>query len=435
MSVEPVLSEREQEILKLVATGASNKEIAQQLVISPNTVKVHLRNIFSKIGVVSRTEATLYALRENLIRPNGLSAQLIESGNGGIEVVKPLPWFRQGRFQVVLAAVSVLLLAAVIFFAVGGDQILRPATPQPAGLNQLERWTVLSNLPRASSGMAAVQYENTIFIIGGRTQGNPTGSLLRYDAASDTWSGLAEKPTPVSGAAAGVIGEKIYIPGGLGDNNQPVDVVEVYNPRVNAWTQATHLPRPLSDYALAAFEGRLFLFGGWDGKEYSDRVYVYDPLVNQWAERKPMDKAFGGEAAVVSGSKIYLIGGTDGTNLLSDLRVYFPNRETASEPAWEARAALPEPLVGASAVALVNGLYTTGGSKEGDGSFKMYRYDEQSNDWAALEDAPVTIGAQSLLIVLDTKIHLLGGMISGAAQPAHLAYQAVYTVLIPAISR
>ncbi|MBA7628476.1 Transcriptional regulatory protein DegU [subsurface metagenome] len=61
-TTEP-LSEREIEVLKLAAKGISNKDIAEQLFLSPRTVQAHLGNIFNKLGVASRTEAILYGLR------------------------------------------------------------------------------------------------------------------------------------------------------------------------------------------------------------------------------------------------------------------------------------------------------------------------------------------------------------------------------------
>jgi two-component system, NarL family, response regulator LiaR len=61
------LTERETEVLCLLAQGQANKEIARSLNISEKTVKVHVSNIFSKLGVQSRTQATLYAIRIGLV--------------------------------------------------------------------------------------------------------------------------------------------------------------------------------------------------------------------------------------------------------------------------------------------------------------------------------------------------------------------------------
>ena len=63
----PKLTDREVEVLGLVARGMANREIGRQLFISENTVKNHIRNILDKLGLHSRSEAVLYAVRENLI--------------------------------------------------------------------------------------------------------------------------------------------------------------------------------------------------------------------------------------------------------------------------------------------------------------------------------------------------------------------------------
>jgi DNA-binding NarL/FixJ family response regulator len=61
------LTERELDVLRLVAQGHSNKEIAARLYISENTVKNHVRNMLEKLQLHSRMEAVMYAVRENLL--------------------------------------------------------------------------------------------------------------------------------------------------------------------------------------------------------------------------------------------------------------------------------------------------------------------------------------------------------------------------------
>jgi DNA-binding NarL/FixJ family response regulator len=60
------LTEREREVLALVAKGLSNQQIADSLVISERTARTHVSNILSKLGVASRTQAALLAIREGI---------------------------------------------------------------------------------------------------------------------------------------------------------------------------------------------------------------------------------------------------------------------------------------------------------------------------------------------------------------------------------
>jgi len=67
------LTEQERAVLALLANGQRNASIADELFISVRTVETHVYHIFHKLGVSSRTEATLYALRNDLVSNTKIS--------------------------------------------------------------------------------------------------------------------------------------------------------------------------------------------------------------------------------------------------------------------------------------------------------------------------------------------------------------------------
>ncbi len=65
------LTEREVEVLRLIAAGKTNLEIAEELVIAEGTARRHVANIYEKIGAANRVEAATYAAREGLVPVDG----------------------------------------------------------------------------------------------------------------------------------------------------------------------------------------------------------------------------------------------------------------------------------------------------------------------------------------------------------------------------
>ena len=64
------LTQREAEVLKLIAQGLNNREISERMVVTEATVKTHINNLFSKIGVRDRAQAVVYAMRHGLAEAN-----------------------------------------------------------------------------------------------------------------------------------------------------------------------------------------------------------------------------------------------------------------------------------------------------------------------------------------------------------------------------
>ncbi len=409
------LTEREQEILRMVSTGITNREIAFQLSISINTVKVHLRNVFTKLGAESRTEATMIAVREGWVVVDGVEetpqddAQVTVSGE--IRPEPPLPWFK----RVALIAGPLIAAAgmAVTWPQAGSDTNDAPGLPPVPTSEQRpplvaeateSSWHERAQMPtrRAYLGLAAVG--ERIYAISGQTPEGVTAAVEGYDPEGDIWVRGSDKPTPVTYVSAAAIGTEIYVPGGCDAAGTPTEVVEIYDTQADAWRAANPLPEPRCAYALAAHNGMLYLFGGWDGKRYVSTAYAYDPQVSTWTEVAPMDAGRGFSAAAALDERIYVVGGHDGERELTTCACYDPATET-----WTACAPL---TVGRGELGLVNlggQLYAIGG-----GGWTSYlgfneRYSPTDDTWSAIETPLVGEWRSPGVTVFETIIYAVGG--------------------------
>lgn len=444
---ENPLSERELDVMRLVATGATNQETAHSLNISPNTVKVHLRNIYEKLGVASRTEATLVAIREGWLDVPGVGQEVPSSGSPsegesaeepgaetstassveretGVPYVARLPpW--TGTAAGALVAVLLLVIAILAWQLWEQRNVEAPITRT----TDVRRWEEIKALPAPRTGAAAVPYQGRVYVIGGVSTESLRAPLDVYDDDSDEWHTAASKAFPVTDARAAVLGARIYAPGGLLATGEPLEAVEVYDPQTDTWYRVADLPWPLARYALAAFEGQLFVAGGWDGERVRDEVLAYDPDEDVWVTVGRLPEARAGMSAGVASNTIYFVGGHDaeGTPQASVWR-FDPVEGTSVA----ADIRLPRPLEMPAVAVLGDTLYLTG-----EGS--LWRFDQQAGHWVGLEPPEgIRLSSRSAFTALDPYLYIIGGERASEGQSAEpavvataLRYQAVFRTFVP----
>jgi DNA-binding CsgD family transcriptional regulator len=441
---ETSLSERELELLELVATGASNKEISQQLQISVNTVKVHMRNIFTKLEVSSRTEAAMWAVQNGVVEAGVQGDRETEPeepaeveaggvGKGG-SVAAWFTWVPLRQRFWILGAGSVLLV--IIGFGISqiAQSVQEPdLTADVISASEFEesRWKQLADMPTARAGFAAAVFDNHIYAIAGHGTSGVLGVVERYDPLKEIWETLNPKPVPVVDVKAGVIGGLIYVPGGRLNNNNVTNILEIFNPNEGVWTQGTPLPKPISAYGLATFEGKMYVFGGWNGKEYTDSVFMYDPDLNIWTDRTPMPSVLASVDAVVVNDFIYVIGGKNWDQVVSINEVYSPISDSAGENPWSSAAPLPQGWQAFGVVNVAENIFVL--SSNTKNNLLIHEFATQKNEWRKIDSSLRSFASDFSLVALGPDINILGGLVGKKLQAQNTSYQVIYTISIPIV--
>jgi len=419
----------------LVAEGATNRQIARELVISINTVKIHLRNIFEKLNVQSRTEAALYAVREGWV---AVAPPTVEVETA--EAVEEEPIERISLAKRITFMVAALLVFVVAFFPQTGvtspsSEVSNDFTNRPAARGQsavrfeVSRWVSRAQMPTPRERLAVVIHEDKIYAIAGDTPGGVSGVVEIYNPDDNTWAIGTPKPTPVSNVAAAVVDGLIYVPGGYTLAGEVITTTEVYDPANDTWDTRASLPAPLCAYAITAIDGKIYVFGGWDGDSYIASVYEYDPQEDGWTTKTAMSTARGFAAAGVVGDKIYVVGGYNGTTEFALCEEYDPAKDDGTGVPWTIKAPMSVGRGGLGVTVVGKNLYAVGGGRQ---SYLTHneRYNPGTNTWANFE-TPITAEWRNLgVAATEAKIYAIGGYSSDYLSD-NQEYQALFQLYLP----
>ena len=441
------LSKRELDVLNCVAQGDANKQIALTLHISPNTVKVHLRNIYTKLGVGSRTEATRVAFEQRLVKMNGIDEgqeekveilptppqedqQAIEPQQifeaEPVSKAVPLPknrWFNW-RYATFTLIFLLIVITTGLIYSTSAKPTPTP-TPIPFTATDLgDNWQTGRDLPVPTTNMALTAVGLQLYQIGGETADGVVDTVYIYDTVDFSWSIATAKPTAVTNSAAAVLFGEIYIPGGRTADGEPTDIFEVYSPANDAWRTAATLPRPIAEAVVVSDGNLLYLISGWDGADYLDTIFVYDTVADSWRplSNQTMSQPRASAAGDIIDRQLYLVGGHNQDGALS-----ICERFDLIEETWHSCSDTLHPRTGASAVVLVNRLYLFGGLESNDAGQTISEFfDPVTEEWLIV-NTPMKTDAQSNwsnmgTALVETKIHALGGQQGDTLLPNNFVF-------------
>jgi DNA-binding CsgD family transcriptional regulator len=455
------LTERELEVVRLVATGIGNKEIAAQLHVSPNTVRVHLRNIFTKLEAQSRTEVTMMAVRNGWVdagvAPAPIEEEALATETQFVETAaativpepqpafpntpimapvpvapnpQPLPPLSLARkMAMVLAMFAFAALTIGLLQPASTDAALQPADvllaeglPNPTAADSPAtptRWYPRASVRTARSRMATVAQNNLVYVIGGEVDRAPSGEMLIYDPRSDAWTEAPNKPTPVMNTSAAIASNVIYVPGGTAAGAIATDRFEAYDLQGKVWKVLPALPKPVAGHAVVAHNNRIYVLGGRTLSGLNSEMWMFDIESGQWSLTPAMPTPRSQLAATVLNNRIYAIGGFDGQREYNTCE-YFD----IAANRWESCAPMTIPRGGLGLAQAGAALYAVGGGINGFVGFNE-QYDPNADKWVPFELPQQRLGEwrNAGVASTGTEFYTIGGITRGVPLSDNYVYE------------
>ncbi len=391
------LTERELEVVRLLSTGAGNKEIAAQLYLSPNTVKVHLRNIFTKLQAQSRVEVTMIAVRNGWVVPAG---ELAANAPAGEPAGEPATGPTQAKPGDAASQSAPTTTAVEITDLAAQSQPAQPAAP-----------------PAEAPAAAAPATAQSVQAVGRATVPVPVAPNPQPLPALPMW----RRVLVVATVLFIVLGSLASLPalgrnaGGPGDDGTDLIDANTFTGDLLAPGEATRwhlrdaLPAARARSAAASVGGLVYLIGGETNQTASGDVLVFDPRNNTWTPLDaPKPTPAWNSAAAAVGQLIYVAGGTTAKGIATNKLEVF---DTAAN-VWRSLKPLPIPMTGHSMAALNGKLYVFGDKSSNPGTVDSFAYDIAGDTWRPIAPMP-TPRSLSGAVAFDDRIYVIGGYDEG----------------------
>lgn len=249
-------------------------------------------------------------------------------------------------------------------------------------------WKPIPAYPLALVDPGTTYGNGLIYSAGGMTVNPQTGAgTVRtnsyvYNPASRSWRALPPMPHARHGAAAAFIGGKLYVAGGMAQDDSVVPQLDIYDPHTNKWTSGHSAPVAYAAEGVGVIGSTMYLIGGCDAAQcgYTD-VLAYNTATDQWRPAAPYPVPIGWEGCGAINGGIYCAGG---------LNQIFPSKSAyaynPAKNAWHQIADMPTDLYGGGAAAANGELVIDGGLNQGGHVLVNYvfGYDPRSNTWSSL---------------------------------------------------